>query len=554
MQSILKMKVKKCFSIKSRMLVAPVTSLCLVVHLGAFIGFTNTVHSQETGTIERWDAAYRKHQDVSPEYLEVEVESVDVRQAGGFFSTSGHRISATARVLKVYRTSTGLTPGSTIEIYYFRPSEAGTAPEHPEMLEEGTIYPAFLRARGKGYEPSAKHLSFIPLSEIQIEELTEAVVAKRMGIPTTDSLSNGSLTNPTVDPSMETNMAEGEQPNMDESGVRVPRNLRDPSMEPSVTGGASADVAATTGPTPNKPSLTAEKRMRLSDIQQDPTSMERPRTEKLSETNMEESTPEIATTDPARSKLSLVQTDPTTIDRLNEKKGQPVLTQSEEEARAEARQRALDAYRGKTETTPETPDMPEVAAPEPVNTPEPSESENTPNPNITLRPTPEAVDPDKISSSPPPASPEPIVNKEPAMVELIEETPVQPEPVKKTTPKPVEKPVVKAEPKQPKAPTMREPVREEKLTITDVPAPAAPTISSPKVDQETLDAYADIYILMKHGEQAVVKGDNDRAKKYYQRARTDLLKLQRDKPKFQPFMVEYRLRDVRRKLDALGEQ
>jgi hypothetical protein len=72
---------------------------------------------------------------------------------------------------------------------------------------------------------------------------------------------------------------------------------------------------------------------------------------------------------------------------------------------------------------------------------------------------------------------------------------------------------------------------------------------------KALASYALIYALIRDGQNTAFKGDAATAKVALADALEKLLVLQKEHPTFEPFMVEYRIRDVRRKLNALlGEK
>jgi hypothetical protein len=85
------------------------------------------------------------------------------------------------------------------------------------------------------------------------------------------------------------------------------------------------------------------------------------------------------------------------------------------------------------------------------------------------------------------------------------------------------------------------------------PAPAPGTPSAPVKSAEAAarEGYSAIYSLIKKGEVAQLEGKRDAAKEAFILAREKLLKLKAEQPEFQPFMVEYRLKDLKRRLDDI---
>lgn len=82
-------------------------------------------------------------------------------------------------------------------------------------------------------------------------------------------------------------------------------------------------------------------------------------------------------------------------------------------------------------------------------------------------------------------------------------------------------------------------------------AVAPPAPSSEGVDQDGVSTYSMIFAKIKEADSAVEKNDFAAAKTRYESALIDLKKLKETKPDFQPFIVEYRRRDITRKLKAL---
>jgi hypothetical protein len=124
-----------------------------------------------------WDDGYRAYQDVAPEYLEIQITRVILKDGGSMFGTNS-RVELQATVSQVFRSSTGLQPGKTILINYTRKSQAGPLTLDPTLPQEGQTVPAFLRWKKNHYEPAALHHSFEPLTSQQLSLLSKSVSPK----------------------------------------------------------------------------------------------------------------------------------------------------------------------------------------------------------------------------------------------------------------------------------------------------------------------------------------------------------------------------------------
>jgi hypothetical protein len=151
----------------------------------------------------------------------------------------------------------------------------------------------------------------------------------------------------------------------------------------------------------------------------------------------------------------------------------------------------------------------------------------------------------------PDRKPEPIPAPLAEPIAQMEVATPSPEPlvIKKIEPKPepVEniQPTAKAKPKT-------EQVAPPLITSSQPPAAVAPPApASSSFDQEGLTAYAAIYAKIKEGDKAVDSKETENAIKIYKDILQDLDKLKTSKPDFQPFIVEYRQRDLTRKIAAL---
>ena len=67
-------------------------------------------------------------------------------------------------------------------------------------------------------------------------------------------------------------------------------------------------------------------------------------------------------------------------------------------------------------------------------------------------------------------------------------------------------------------------------------------------NKPTQDRYLKAYVLINSGDKAEIHMLRDEAQKYYEQAYHDLLQIQKEKPDWEPTIVKYRLRYVRKKL------
>ncbi len=82
------------------------------------------------------------------------------------------------------------------------------------------------------------------------------------------------------------------------------------------------------------------------------------------------------------------------------------------------------------------------------------------------------------------------------------------------------------------------------------PAPARPAQTTTNL--EGLRDYSRIYDIIKEGENQQFAGDTQPALEKYLHAREQLLALKSQHPDFQPFIVDYRLRDLQRRIERLS--
>ncbi len=104
---------------------------------------------------------YIEDQQKSPEVLTIKV--TDVSKDFCFFCDT-RRITIEAKILEVDRSSSGLVKGDKITVIYdhFIPSGDWAGPRPIPLLQEGMIYPAFLKknAQNNFYYPAARGYSF----------------------------------------------------------------------------------------------------------------------------------------------------------------------------------------------------------------------------------------------------------------------------------------------------------------------------------------------------------------------------------------------------------
>jgi hypothetical protein len=349
------------------------------------------------------DDGFRIFQDAAPEFVRVEISDVQVAETRGIFASNRTRVSATGQVIEVFRSASGLAPGSLIEIRYDHQARVGASAETPPILESGRVVPAFLARKGSAYVPAARHHSFQEPTEAQMKRYDAARVQSRESLL-----------------------------------VETERRVRE-----------SLDNAAQ--PAPPVADLRGE-----------------------TDTPAPESEPA-----PAAPSIPTIEELPL-----------PAETPAGEES-----------------------------SPAPVLRAEPV-VETTPQEPSAIRA--EVVPPEAELSPAPPAS-------VPVPQETVPEVRAADEPI---TPLPV------ASTPQPDVPS-------------PAPAPGTPSAPVKSAEAAAREGYSAIYSLIKKGEVAQLEGKRDAAKEAFILAREKLLKLKAEQPEFQPFMVEYRLKDLKRRLDDI---
>jgi hypothetical protein len=357
---------------------------------------------------------FHTFQDTAPEFVRVEISDVQVAETQGIFGANRTRVSATGRVVEVFRSASGLAPGSQIEIRYNHQAQAGASAETPPILEPGRVVPAFLARKGNAYVPAARHLSFQEPTEAQMKRYDAARIQSQESLLVeTERRVRESLDNATQP------AAQPAPPVAD---------LREDEVVP----------APESAPTPAAPPIPS--------IEELPLPTETPANE--------ESSPAPA-------------------------------------PRAEA----------VVETNPQEPSAirPEIVPPAAELAPEPSASVPIPLTQETVpevRAADEPITPVPMDSAPQPVFPSPA----------------------------------------PSAPA---------------PAPVLSPAPVRRAEPAAVEGYSAIFSLIKQGEAAQLEGKRDAAKEAYTLAREKLLKLKAEQPDFQPFMVEYRLKDLKRRLDDI---
>jgi len=468
----------------------------LAIGLGFLLILGGTLPSPAQ-TERDFQKGYRSFQNSAPEFLQIEILEVTTKPEKGFLGGSTTRVNATARVVDVIRSDSGIPNGEVINLQYDHAPKAGNSSETPPIVEMGKSYPAFLERKGKVFVPVARHLSFTPPSGIQMKIYEEARTRSR------EKALLAATPDPTPLPSF---------PNPEVPLVEAPPET--PVVKTAVV------VAA---PEPTPPSVQAE-------VVPPPTPLQNP-ADKPAPTNKktakvkapkEKASPTSRLIDPKAPGERAASAEKPSVEPITTVESEPLPVAS-------------------SQVTFETgPSLPVVEPMEPVQ--------------ATMR-SAELEPAAQTPSVPPAATTTTPVQATDTLPELPSLTPP---PTVETTPAPTPVP---AEPTPP--------AREEPLTIIPVETPSTPVIAPapdptptaatpiparPIENTAGRESYAEIYGQIKEGENAVLLGKTDQAKELFTQARKNLVKLKAEQPDFQPFMVEYRLRDVDKKLEALAPQ
>jgi hypothetical protein len=101
-------------------------------------------------------AIYKEMQTKAPEFLEIEVLSVETAKVADEIV-----VDIEAKITGVTRSKSGIKVGDVIHVHYARQTKVLAGPSPVPILEKKKKYPAFLaRASGKNYEPAAGGRSF----------------------------------------------------------------------------------------------------------------------------------------------------------------------------------------------------------------------------------------------------------------------------------------------------------------------------------------------------------------------------------------------------------
>jgi len=441
---------------------------------------------------------YRSFQNSAPEFLQIEVLEVTTKPEKGFFGGSKTRVNATARVVDVIRSDSGIPNGEVINLEYDHAPKAGNSSETPPIVEMGKSYPAFLERKGKVFVPVARHLSFTPPSGIQMKIYEEARTRSREKA----LMATSPKPEPAPLPSFPTPEAlpveKAPEPPVARVAVVVapPEPVTEP-IPPVVTAEVVAPpTAEPIQAPPDKPAPTKKKTAKV-------------------KAPKEKASPTSRLIEPKAPDERAASAEKPSIEPITTVESEPLPVSS-------------------SQMTFETgPSLPVVQPMEPVQE--------------TMRP----VETDPAAPKPSPkksAPPEPVSN-------TIQDLPsLTPAPTVETSPAPTVQPT---------------PMREEPITITPIETPTIPvpattstpnpttpntnqTPARPAENTAGRESYAEIYGQIKEGENALLLGKSDQAKELFIQARKNLVKLKAEQPDFQPFMVEYRMRDVDKKLEALS--
>lgn len=521
-----------------------------------------------------WDDGYRIFQDHSPNFIHVEILNVNVTSNKAlWFASHSDRVEVEARVLKVVRTTNDLRPGMIIPILYDRKAAAGgTLAETPGIPEKGQILPAFIKLKGDHYIPAARHHTFSPLAEQQLKqmdresvELTEAqIAALRLPEELSGSLQVDTSSDLPLEPevAIEVPASEPVRAEIVEPEVEVTVASAELPMVDPETPGIITPTIPETDPEVN---ITAETPVVDAGISAE-TQTETPiaRAEVVTTAEMEVETPSIVEKQP--------MIDNGSVSTEAKPKRRTVVVVPPSELRSRRQQEIQSALnqelaRREAEMTVTKP-VPLPEAPVPVLKAEvvtpPSPATKTLTEAVDTPEVPEAAplndDPVRITLSNAEATVDDTVPYPVLRAEIVEMPQTQPASVRSAQVPADSQQAPVAGPAVPMtAPAAQVIPPEEPITITDFTPPTAATSSDPVAnavklterDRLNMKSYADIYLSLQQAGDAAGKQDYSQAKELYQKALNDLQTLRTANPDFQPFMVEYRIRDTSRKLEQL---
>ncbi len=504
---------------------------CLTFWLGLWAA-CSLVHAQPAAND---DDGYRVYQDHAPNFIRIEITNVSVNSNKTlWFAASSDRVEVEARVLQVIRSKDGIQPGMLIPIIYDRKAAAGGSfANTPGIPKRGEILPAFIKVKGDHFVPAALHHTFSPLTETQLAkldrkniELSETQIAElrqQSGSPEITTTAGAELPMVSDSPSLRAEVA------IPDAVLPTEPELREPA--------APVLVTRAPDPIPTAPSTSVEDSIN-GNLDQNPPLPQ----------------PDVTT--------PVIETTPAIQDRSGQRRTVVVITPSELRSRRAAQVAA-------STTAP-------VASTEPTNI-EPIRTEPTPTPEpeipvLRAEPVPvaeaESSPTTRVLSTEPPirivsSSPEEVLknNAEISMTGqaaeeiAAEEPPVLTEPIMLTE-----------DPKRPvdnnpdSTPSATEPIQ---ITEVDAPVsipmpdPASPapseeaSLSSSESDRTNMKTYAEIYSVLQSASTAAAEGKFSEARGLYENALLSLQNMKARSPDFQPFMVEYRIRDTGRKLEEM---
>lgn len=99
--------------------------------------------------------------------MRLEIQEVQMNKTRSVWGSNRTPVVVRGKVVEVFRTASGLAPGSAVEIRYEHRARAGGSAETPDVPPSGQVVPAFLERRGTHYIPAARHLSFREPTEKQ---------------------------------------------------------------------------------------------------------------------------------------------------------------------------------------------------------------------------------------------------------------------------------------------------------------------------------------------------------------------------------------------------
>jgi hypothetical protein len=188
-----------------------------------------TPTKQPTFNLSPGDRAY---QDVSPEYIEIKVNKVEIKEEQGMFHSGQSLIKIQTDITQVYRTATGLKPGQPLQIIFQRKNSIGYGDIQPTIPSEGSYTVAFLRKDGDTYVPAAQQYTFVPLTPAQM-----AKINPRKSIPTAKTVTTDTTATITTS---DTNAATEAKPITPVSDSNIQLRTDDSSQSKPATDGTDS--------------------------------------------------------------------------------------------------------------------------------------------------------------------------------------------------------------------------------------------------------------------------------------------------------------------------